>query len=114
LNYNASANSAINYYLRNASGELVDSHFATPRTFHQFYNLPFGNYEIYVEDQAANYTTQNIKIDFVADLDGSNCCPVDLKIPPGEIQGNFNALETVSIDIGADIKQGTIILICDE
>lgn len=99
-----------NYFIPHPTVPLI-----LGKTIHQFLNLENGSYKIFVKDNNSSLNeSQNINIDFVADLNGSTCCPDHLIIPASKIQGNFNALESISMVIGAEANQGTSILICSQ
>jgi len=91
------------YTLKNAGiiNEIVIS-----GTTYQFYNLEEGIYELKVEDSNNNRVSKKFKIDFTGEPDGSICCAENLTIPPGFIDGVFNANSTVQFSKGALISEG--------
>ncbi len=79
---------------------------------HQFYGLEVGTYRLKVEDSTDKQITKKFSISFISEPDGSVCCPENLTIPPGAVNGMFNATSTISFTNGSLISEGQF-EICD-
>lgn len=96
-----------NYNLINSVGAIIESVSKSENT-HQFNHLKQGTYSIVVEDNL----NQNIEFSFnvvmEARSNGSNCCPDKLFLPPGDIEGIFNATDRIEINTNTTMNSGTI------
>jgi len=79
---------------------------------YQFNNLEAGEYEIVVFDNTNCEITKKFNVDFVANLDGSYCCPKNLIIPSGINNNFYSASDTISLSMGTLIAKGSL-EICD-
>lgn len=85
----------------------------TEENSYLFSGLEIGSYIVIVEDNKCDKAEVDFDIEFVAKMNGSNCCPNNLTIPPGRINGLFNATETISFENGSTVPEGDFI-ICEE
>lgn len=105
-------NYAYNYLLYGEDDNMIDAKIAMHLSKYQFYNLDEGNYQLHITDNANRSSVKNFSIKYMAEINGSTCCPQNLELPPNEVYGVFNALNTISLDSGTIIKHGSL-EICD-
>jgi len=80
---------------------------------YQFNELDKGNYTIILTNDKNGKANIQFEIGIIAEANGSICCPEDLTIAPGIVEGSYNATNTISFEKGSLIKNG-VFEICDE
>jgi len=94
------------FKLYNNEGLFMNS--STHQNLYQFFNLEEDEYLLEVTDSDIGTFTQKISIEFIAEMDGSNCCPKDIMLPVGAVNGSFNATNTISINNGTTMVVGNL------
>jgi len=98
------------YTLKDSMDVPIVKNEPTFDTTYQFYNLEEGEYKVEVKDSDTDIVaigSKKFSIDFVGEQTGSICCPQNLIIPPGNINGEFNSSVTISFSEGTFIPEGT-------
>jgi len=77
-----------------------------------FDNLDEGYYTLELEDNNNGKAFVEFEIKFIAEMEEVNCCPENLIIPPGNVNGSYNATNTIIFENEITITEGEF-EICD-
>ncbi len=94
------------FRLYNSEGNLITASPSQNNNSFTFYNLYEGEFNLLVEDSNNKSMGFNFTVKFEARSNGSDCCPDNLFVPSGNVDGMFNATNKIEINTNTTITSG--------